>query len=61
MTDIANNNNKPTLASSTLSPYSDSCASSVTSMLGMGREDEDVDAEVGTVGGGEPESWWKWR
>ena len=32
-----------------------SCASSVTSMLGMGREDEDVDSEVGTVGGGESE------
>ena len=32
-----------------------SCASSVTSMLGMGREDEDVDTEVGTVGGGESE------
>ena len=32
-----------------------SCASSVTSMLGMGREDEYVDSEVGTVGGGESE------
>ena len=32
-----------------------SCASSVTSMLGMGREDEDVDTEVGTVGCGESE------
>ena len=32
-----------------------SCASSVTSMLGMGREDEDVDSEVSTVGGGESE------
>ena len=31
-----------------------SCASSVTSMLGMGREDEDVDTEVGT-GEGESE------
>ena len=32
-----------------------SWASSVISMLGMGREDEDVDSEVGTVGGGESE------
>ena len=32
-----------------------SCASSVTFMLGMGREDEDVDSEVSTVGGGESE------
>ena len=27
-----------------------SCASNVTSVLGMGIEDEDVDTEVGTVG-----------
>ena len=32
-----------------------SWASSATSMLGMGREDEDVDSEVGTVVGGESE------
>ena len=30
-----------------------SCASIVTSMLGMAREDEDVNTEVGTVVGGE--------
>ena len=29
-----------------------SCASSVTSMLGMGRDDEDVDSEVSTMGWG---------
>ena len=32
-----------------------SCASNVISMLGMGREDEDVDTEVGTGGCGESE------
>ena len=32
-----------------------SCASNVTSMLGMGREDEDVDTEVGTGECGESE------
>ena len=32
-----------------------SWASSATSMLGMGREDEDVDSEAGSVGGGEYE------
>ena len=32
-----------------------SWASNVTSILGMGREDEDVDTEVGTGGCGESE------